>query len=88
MTQNEADAEIARLLEIHLLFEDRTEIFDEWRSLVSIFGAQGKQNHDARIVAAMNVHKIDAILTFNSDDFERYTGIEVMNPVNVIQPSG
>ena len=36
--------------------------------------------HDARLVAAMLVHKLTHILTFNSDDFRRYSEIIVVNP--------
>ena len=43
-------------------------------------GVSGKKTHDARLVAAMTVHRIDHILTFNTDDFARYTGIQVLHP--------
>jgi predicted nucleic acid-binding protein len=39
----------------------------------------GTKVHDARLVAAMNVHGIERILTFNTGDFARY-GIEVLLP--------
>jgi predicted nucleic acid-binding protein len=35
--------------------------------------------HDARLVAAMQVHGIGAILTFDKAGFSRYAGIEVVN---------
>jgi len=40
----------------------------------------GIQVHDARIVAAMLVHQVQAILTFDLDDFKRYPGIVVIHP--------
>jgi len=39
--------------------------------------------HDARIVAAMTVHQVDTILTFDLDDFKRYTGITLVHPAQV-----
>jgi predicted nucleic acid-binding protein len=36
--------------------------------------------HDARIVATMKAHGIKNLLTFNSDDFKRYTEITVHHP--------
>jgi predicted nucleic acid-binding protein len=39
--------------------------------------------HDARLVAAMNVHGVRRILTFNTDDFARY-GIEVLHPSSLL----
>jgi predicted nucleic acid-binding protein len=38
--------------------------------------------HDTRLVAAMNVHGVERILTFNTDDFTRY-GIGVLHPSSV-----
>src|SRR6059036_1797153 len=63
MSETEADSEIARLKSIYPLFADEPPIFAEWEMLVRKYGAVGKQNHDARIVAAMNVIGITTILT-------------------------
>ncbi len=38
--------------------------------------------HDARLVAAMNVHGIGGLLTFDSKDFKRYPEILVVSPEN------
>jgi predicted nucleic acid-binding protein len=46
----------------------------------------GKNAHDARIVAAMSVHGIDRLLTFNKPDFQRYHGIRVVSPHDVLGP--
>jgi predicted nucleic acid-binding protein len=43
----------------------------------------GVHVHDARLVAAMNVHAITSILTFDVDDFKRYPGIRVLHPQDV-----
>jgi predicted nucleic acid-binding protein len=58
-------------------------IFAEWRSLVVAYQVSGKKVHDARIVAAMNVRGLRRILTFNTDDFIRYKGLEGVNPRTV-----
>ena len=34
---------------------------------------------DARLVAAMQIHRLDRILTFNITDFARY-GVSVLDP--------
>jgi predicted nucleic acid-binding protein len=39
----------------------------------------GGQVYDARLVAAMIMHGVRRILTFNTGDFARY-GIEVIHP--------
>jgi len=43
---------------------------------------RGAKVHDTRLVAAMNVHSVRSLLTFNSDDFVRF-GIEVLHPTSV-----
>lgn len=43
----------------------------------------GKPTHDARLVAAMQVHGVTAILTFDRAGFSRYPGIQVVHPAAV-----
>lgn len=59
----------------------------EWQRLVSAYVSEGKQNHDARIVAAMIAHGIATILTFNKADFVRYLEIAVFTPQEVLAAS-
>src|SRR5438552_4063863 len=58
----------------------------EWRRLVGLHAVAGKKVHDARLIAAMNIHAITHILTFNRHDFVRYAGITVINPQNCGTP--
>ncbi|MCI0495485.1 type II toxin-antitoxin system VapC family toxin [candidate division KSB1 bacterium] len=51
------------------LLPDSTAIYPGWRRLVVDFGVSGVQVHDARLVAAMLVHNITHILTFNTQGF-------------------
>ncbi len=53
----------------------------EWLDLVTKYRVLGKNVHDARLVAAMLVHGIGEILTFNGADFARYAEISVLNPL-------
>ena len=52
----------------------------EWERLVAMYRVSGKNSHDARLVAAMVVHGVGSILTFNVQDFVRYDGITVLDP--------
>ncbi len=46
-----------------------------------IFGRfKGKQTHDTRLVAAMIIHQIPYLLTFNTEDFKRFTEITAIDP--------
>ena len=56
----------------------------EWERLVAAYRVCGKNCHDARLVAAMVVHGVRSILTFNVHDFARYTEIVVLDPRSVI----
>jgi predicted nucleic acid-binding protein len=72
-----------RLIErIFPLLPDNANVHKEWRKLVLNFGISGVQVHDARIAAAMLVHQVTHILTFNTSDFARYStaGIVAVDP--------
>lgn len=59
-------------------------IFSEWEKLVAQYQVQGKQVHDTRLVAAMLVHGLTHLLTFNIKDFQRFPEITVTSPETVI----
>lgn len=66
------------------LLPDGLVVHDEWRRLLVAYGVSGVQVHDARLVAAMHVHGVKRVLTFNSKDFTRYTDIEAIHPRDVV----
>jgi len=78
-SQHQTAAEVARLQSLFLLLPDHVLIFAEWFRLVVAYGVIGKRSHDARLVAAMTVHAITHLLTFNLSDFARYSGIHVLD---------
>ena len=75
-------AEIDRIERVFTLLPDEPAIHAVWKSLVTIHGVIGKRVYDARLVAAMRVHGVPRILTFNVADFARYQ-IEVIHPSEV-----
>lgn len=71
----------ARLIERRYLFlPDSAAVHAEWRRLVLAHSVMGVQVHDARLVAAMNVHGIGQILTMNGADFTRFPRITAIHP--------
>jgi predicted nucleic acid-binding protein len=54
-----------------------------WERLVADYRVSGKSAHDARLVAAMIVHGIESILTFNVQDFLRYGEIRVLDVTKI-----
>ena len=55
-------------------------LFIKWRELVVTYEVSGAKVHDARLVAAMTLHHVSRILTFNTQDFARFRNIEAINP--------
>jgi predicted nucleic acid-binding protein len=83
----EKTAKLLRFIErIFAVVPDTPEIYLEWKRLVKDYQVMGVQVHDARLVAAMKIHGISKILTFNVDDFKRYQAIriEAVNPQNLV----
>ena len=78
----EATAEVRRLKSMFVLLPETPAIYPVWESLVVQHQVSGKPAHDARLVAAMQVHGLTSILTFDKSGFSRYPGIEVVNPAD------
>ena len=83
MTPASATAELKRLKRMFLLLPDTSAIYPAWEALVIKHQVSGKPAHDARLVAAMQVHGLTAILTFDKSGFSRYPGIQVIHPEEV-----
>lgn len=66
------------------LSPDTDSIFHQWEHLVERHSVSGKQVYDARLVAAMLVHNLTHLLTFNDGDFKRFTEITVVNPQSIV----
>jgi predicted nucleic acid-binding protein len=64
------------------LLHDAPALYDAWERLVDQHEVIGLAVFDARLVAAMQVHRLDRILTFNIPDFARY-GVTVLDPAAV-----
>jgi predicted nucleic acid-binding protein len=83
----EADRRARRFESRLRLLPDSLAIHEEWRRLLVDYGVSGVQVHDAHLVAAMRVHGVKRILTFNTKDFARFAGIEALHPATVTYPS-
>jgi predicted nucleic acid-binding protein len=60
-------------------------VYYEWRRLIRNHRISGVKVHDARLVATMNTHGIENILTLNTGDFERYPGIIAIHPRSIAE---
>ena len=66
-----------------MLLPETAAIYPAWEALVTQHAVSGKPSHDARLVAAMQVHGLSAILTFDKRGFSRFSDIEVIDPADV-----
>ena len=87
LTAIEAEVDVTQIIEQFHLFRDERTILGRWQQLVVRHDVLGKTAHDARLVAAMNRHAITHLLTFNTADFQRFAGITVVHPENVLNLS-
>ncbi|MBD2570399.1 type II toxin-antitoxin system VapC family toxin [Anabaena lutea] len=83
-TALETEVEIKRLKIIFHLCLDTEAVYSEWERLVITHSVIGINVHDARLVAAMLVHGITHILTFNTKDFARYSEIIAVHPTAIL----
>jgi predicted nucleic acid-binding protein len=83
LTASEAEVELTRVKKLFPLLADTAVIYAEWEHLVTTHQVMGKNAHDARLVAAMTVHGITHLLTFNMGDFTRYPGITALDPATL-----
>jgi predicted nucleic acid-binding protein len=82
-TAAECETRIAELKQVFDLLPDPPGLYDAWQRLVIAHDCKGKVAHDTRLVAAMQLHGINRILTFNGADFARFPTITVVEPASV-----
>jgi predicted nucleic acid-binding protein len=83
MTPAQADVEAAQIEGRFPLAVDTPAIYIHWRQLVVAAGVSGVMAHDARLVAVMLAHGISHLLTFDKDDFKRFSAITAVHPKDV-----
>lgn len=76
----QAEVELNRIKVVFPPLLDERGILGPWESLVVHHAVRGRNAHDARLVAAMQRHGVTHLLTFDMDDFKRYSSIRVLQP--------
>lgn len=79
---SETAAEVGKIEAVFTLLPDAPAVYVEWKRLVTKHNVQGVQVHDTRLVASMNVHGVNQLLTFNTADFARF-GVTLLHPASV-----
>lgn len=83
MTAIQTALELERIKGMFLFLPETPAIYPAWEALVIEHQVMGKPAHDARLVAAMRVHGLTAILSFDRTGFSRYSEIRVIHPEQV-----
>ncbi|WP_228059252.1 type II toxin-antitoxin system VapC family toxin [Nostoc sp. LEGE 06077] len=74
----------AQVIERYFTFlPDSAAVHIQWRRLVVDYRVSGVKVHDTRLVAAILVHGLTHILTFNVSDFARYSDITAVHPIDI-----
>ena len=85
-TAAEALADLVYFEGLFHWLNETVPIYNVWKNLVTSTPIIGKNAHDARFVAAMTVHGLTHLLTFNAQDFRQYPGITAVTPADVLTP--
>ncbi len=83
-TSERAAKEIAELQERFPVLPDSPEVFVRWLDLVQRFPVHGKRVHDARLVAVLQAHTVEHLITFNTSDFGAFSFLSLIDPHQVI----
>lgn len=62
------------------MLPDSPEIFPHWLELVRRLPIHGKRVHDARLVAVLEAHAIEHLITFNTADFTVFPSLSLIDP--------
>lgn len=69
-----------QLEKFFVILPESAEVFEEWRRIVVEYSVRGVKVHDARLAAIMKVYSLEKILTFNTQDFTRFSFIKAFHP--------
>jgi predicted nucleic acid-binding protein len=77
---------IERSLIFFTLLPEAPGILEEWLRIVETYSIVAVHGHDARLAAAMKVHRITHLLTFNTSDFKlsHPAEITVLSPSDIL----
>lgn len=70
------------------MLPDTPEIFVRWMDLVKRLPVHGKRVHDARLVAVLEAHEIEHLITFNTADFKVFSSLLLVDPRSLNEATG
>jgi predicted nucleic acid-binding protein len=77
----EVEVEIKKIKRFYQIADETATVRDTLIDLLKTYPTQGKQVHDANLIATMIANDIDALLTLNIKDFKRFSDrIKLISP--------
>jgi predicted nucleic acid-binding protein len=76
--------EVSDLRERFPTLADSPEVFARWLELVQRFPVHGKRVHDARLVAVLQAHAIEHLISFNTQDFAAFPFLSLFDPHQLV----
>jgi len=84
LSHEEVLQEVSSIERLLTLLPDVPAIYATWKQIVKDHRAQGVKVYDARLVATMSAYAVESVLTFNTADFKRYSGITALHPSSML----
>lgn len=84
LSHEEVLHEVSSIEKLLILLPDVPAVYAAWKEIVRDHKVQGVKVYDARLVATMNIYMVEGVLTFNGDDFKRYSNITAVHPSSVL----
>jgi predicted nucleic acid-binding protein len=78
--------EVSDLRERFPILPDTPEVFARWLELVQRFPVYGKRVHDARLVAVLQAHAIEHLISFNTPDVVAFPFLSLFAPHQLNTP--
>jgi predicted nucleic acid-binding protein len=79
-----AQNDLLDLVHRFTLQEKEDGLYSNWIDVITTYESIGKPAHDARLIAAMRLHNLKHLLTFNVTDFQRYSQeITLLDPMTM-----
>jgi predicted nucleic acid-binding protein len=83
LSPERAARKLAALKSAFRFLPETLDTYPRWENLVVALGIGDAPAYDARLVAVMQVYGIAHILTFNTADFARFSGITAVDPATL-----
>ncbi|HEV7674956.1 MAG TPA: PIN domain-containing protein [Candidatus Angelobacter sp.] len=85
LTVADAEREVQAIEAGMSLLPDAESIYREWRRIALQHSVLGVHVYDARLAAAMYIHRVGHILTLNVSDFSRFSGLTAVHPEQYLE---